>query len=373
MPTGRQGILALLPFIVNGALSMIVLRALRARGMDISVAYYQDGASGYTADAAEDFRAEDRLLTISPTDWAGAIKQLQREIVQRDVGLLLQIGSPWAYWQLPYVKERCPGLTLVDTLYNKVGHTLNHFLYENCFDGVIVESEDMRRFMLENTRRPKPNVHLVASGIDLKEFFPPEPGADALFTIGYVGRMSPEKNPIGFVELAEKLHRRMPNLRFRMFGEGPQAEQVRARIQASTARAVISYDGFVSHQRDAMACLHVLVVPSRLDGRPNVVMEANACGVPVIGAPVGGIPELIEPGRNGLVLSPAQPDEIAAAVKEWMCQADRYEELRASCRATAERCFDRKRMFDRYENVFSSFLTLAGDDHRGRQPGTADG
>jgi glycosyltransferase involved in cell wall biosynthesis len=102
-------------------------------------------------------------------------------------------------------------------------------------------------------------------------------------------------------------------------------------------------------------------------------MEANACGVPVIGAPVGGIPELIELGRNGLVLSPAQLDEIAAAVKEWMCQTGRYEALRASCRATAERCFDRKRMFDRYENVFCSFLTLAGDDHRGRQPGTADG
>jgi glycosyltransferase involved in cell wall biosynthesis len=354
--TGRQGILALLPFIVNGALSMVVLRALRARGMDISVAYYQEGAPGYTTDTADDFRAEGRLLTISTTDSAGVIERLQSEVVQRDVGLLLQIGSPWAYRQLPYVKERCPGLSLVDTLYNKVGHTLNHFLYENCFDGVIVESEDMRRFVLQNTRRTEPGVHLVESGIDLRGFSPAAPGTDGSFAIGYLGRMSPEKNPIGFVELAEKLHQRMPNLLFHMFGEGPQEEAVRARIQASAARSVISYAGFVPDPRHALARLHVLVVPSRVDGRPNVVMEANACGVPVIGAPVGGIPELIEPGRNGLVLDPSQLDEITDAIAEWMCQSTRYDALRANCRATAEKRFDCNRMFDRYESVLRNFL-----------------
>jgi glycosyltransferase involved in cell wall biosynthesis len=295
---------------------------------------------------------------ISSADWAGAIEQFEREIVQRDIGLLLQIGSPWAYRQLPYVRERCPGLSLVDILYNKVGHTLNHFLYENCFDGVIVESEDMRRFVLENTRRTEPGVHLVESGIDLRGFSPAAPGTDGPFAIGYLGRMSPEKNPIGFIELAEQLHRRMPDLRFRMFGEGPLAEAVRARIQVSAARAVISYAGFVANPSDALACLHVLVVPSHLDGRPTVVMEANACGVPVIGSPVGGIPELIEPGHNGLVLAPTQLDEIAGALAEWMCQSTRYDALRANCRAIAEKRFDCNRMFDRYENVLRNFLTI---------------
>lgn len=355
-----QGILALLPFLVNGALSMIVLRAMRDRGMDICVAYYQEGAPGYTTDRAEDFQAEGRLLTVSPIDWTGAIEQLRQQVNQRDIGLVLQIGSPWAYRQLPYVKERCPRLKLVDTLYNKVGHTLNHFLYESCFDGVIVESADMQRFMAENTRKPDAGVHLVESGIDLSAFAAVEKSFDVAgvqpFVVGYVGRMSPEKNPLGFVELAEQLHQRLPRLSFRMFGEGPQAEVVRARIDTGGAGAAISYEGFIEHPRDALAQLHVLVVPSRLDGRPNVVMEANACGVPVIGAPVGGIPELIEPGINGLVVGPDHHDEIAAALTSWMAAPDQYLALRASCRATAERRFDRNQMFDRYEAVFRSFL-----------------
>ncbi len=213
---------------------------MRARGGDISVAYYQDGCARlFQRHGGRLPRAEDRLLRIPPTDPVGAIDHLESEIVRRSIGLVLQIGSPWAYRQLPYVKERCPGLNLVDILYNKVGHTLNHFLYETCFDGVIVESEDMRRFVLDNTRKTEPVVHLVESGIDLDAFAPVAPGTDTPFTIGYFGRMSPEKNPIGFVELAEQLHLRLPDVRFRMSGEGPQADAVRARVQASVARTVI--------------------------------------------------------------------------------------------------------------------------------------
>jgi glycosyltransferase involved in cell wall biosynthesis len=335
---------------------MIVMRALRERGMDISVAYYyQKGDPGYTFDEADDFRAEGRLLSVSPTNWTHAIDQLHHEVVQRGIGLLLQIGSPWAYRQLPYLKERCQDLCLVDTLYNRHHNALNYFLYENTFDGVIVESEDMRRFILENTRKAEPAVHLVESGIDLDVLYPSCPAAGAPFTICYLGRMSQEKNPIGFVELAEQLHPRIPELRFRMFGEGPQAETVHARIKASAAQTMLRYCGYAP-LRESLASLHALVVPSRMDGRPNVVMEANACGVPVIGAPVGGIPELITPGRNGLLLKPAQLDEIAAAITGWMSQPALYNALRASCRATAEERFDRKRMFDRYENVFRSFL-----------------
>lgn len=358
--SNRQGILALLPFLVNGALSMMVLRVMRSRGMDICVGYYQEGAPGYTTDPAEDFQADGRLLKISASDWTGAIEQLHQQVIERDIGLLLQIGSPWAYRQLPYVKERCPRLKLVDTLYNKAGHTLNHFLYKSCFDGVIVESAEMQRLMVENTRKLDAGVHLVESGIDLSAFAPAERPFDAAgrqpFVVGYVGRMSPEKNPLGFVGLAERLHQRLPQLCFRMFGEGPQAETVRARIAGGSAAAAITYEGFVVHPRDALAQLDVLVVPSRLDGRPNVVMEANACGVPVIGAPVGGIPELIEPGRNGLVLAPGNYEEIAAALESWLAVPGLHATLRASCRTTAELRFDRNRMLDRYEAVFRSFL-----------------
>jgi glycosyltransferase involved in cell wall biosynthesis len=352
------GILALLPFLVTGALSLIVLRAMRERGLDITVAFHMRGGGGYTPDPAEDFAAAGRLIDLSDHQGPSGIEVLDGIVRKRRIGLLLQIGSPWAYRQLPYLKEAHPGLRLVDTLYNKIGHTRNHFLYEACLDGVIVESEDMRRYVLDCTAKPDPGVRLVESGIDLERFTPaaPPPRPPGGLVVGYIGRMSPEKNPLGFVDLAEALHLRLPGLSFLMFGEGGMAEEVRARISASPAAGAIRYEGFVDHPSTALAQLDVLVVPSRIDGRPNVVMEANACGVPVLGAPVGGIPELIEPGRNGFVLAPGERDRIAAVLAGWAADPAVLARVRTECRAVAETRFDRRRMLDAYEAVFREFL-----------------
>jgi glycosyltransferase involved in cell wall biosynthesis len=355
----RQGILVLLPFLAKGALSLSVMRAMRDRGLDVHVAFYIRGGGGYTPDPADDLTSEGRLIDMSTNQDATDVGKLNDIICQRHIGLVVQIGSPFAYHQLPYLKERQPGLRVIDVLYNRVGHTLNHFLYEACFDGVIVESLDMKSYMLTNTSNSAVVVHLVESGIDLTQFIPL---SDALqksgeFSVGYIGRMSPEKNPIGFIDLAERLHTTLPSLRFRMFGEGGMAEEVQARIAAGTAAAVIHFEGYVDRAISALSELNVLIVPSKLDGRPNIVMEANACGVPVIGAPVGGIPELIEPGRNGAVLAPTEYDHISTLLAGWVADPIAFGRLRASSRNCAEKRFDRRHMLDRYEAVFRSYVT----------------
>jgi glycosyltransferase involved in cell wall biosynthesis len=358
--TGTQGILALLPFLVTGALSLAVLRAMRDRGLDVCVGSYVPGGGGYTPDAADDLKSEDRLIDMSASHGPDGIDALVNIVRKRSIGVVLQIGSPWAYDQLPYLKERHPGLRVVDILYNKIGHTLNHFLYEACFDGVIVESQDMLQYVLDCTAKRDPRVRKVESGIDLERFTCPA-GKSCKgngLVVGYFGRMSPEKNPLGFVELAERLHGILPSLSFCMFGEGSMAEDVRARINAGSAAGAIRFGGYVDYPTTALAQMDVLVVPSKLDGRPMVVMEANAFGVPVIGAPVGGIPELIEPGCNGFVFAPEEHDKIAKILADWMEDAALFNRIIASCRATAETRFDRRRMLDDYEAVFREFLTL---------------
>ena len=100
--------------------------------------------------------------------------------------------------------------------------------------------------------------------------------------------------------------------------------------------------------------MDVLIVPSKVDGRPNVVMEANACGVPVLAAPVGGIPELIEDGVNGHLVTPSDHTEIEGIVRSWLQNSARFSKLRRSSRRKAERDFDRQRMLDRYAALFAN-------------------
>jgi glycosyltransferase involved in cell wall biosynthesis len=327
---------------------------MRGRGFDVTVAYYMSEAVGHTRDPAEDFEEVGRLLNMMDAPGTIGVCRLEQVIRDREISLLLQIGASGAYRQIPYLKERLPNLRTLDTLYNPVGHTVNHFLFEGGFDGVIVESVAMRDYVLANSTKPAPKVDVVLSGIALDEFTPsprqqttPDP-----FTVGYIGRMSPEKNPIGFVEIVERLHAEIPTLRFSIFGEGSMQKEVRARAGASPAAAAITFGGYAAHARDGLRSMDVLVVPSKLDGRPTVVMEANACGVPVIATPVGGVPELVEDGVNGYLVRLRDHARIAELVRGWIQHPETFVKLRHLSRAKAERDFDRRRMLDDYAKVF---------------------
>ncbi len=352
----RLNILALLPFLVKGALSLAVLRAMRERGHKVLVASYLDGGGGYTEDPCADFAAAGRLVDMTKSHGEEGIEVLNALVRQERVDLVLQIGSPWAYSQLPYLKEMNPRLPIVDTLYNSIGHTLNHFLIEACFDGVVVEGRQMRDYVVGASAKADTGVRIVESGIDLKRFVPSARHAGDGFVIGYIGRMSWEKNPMAFVDLAERLHARFPAASWRMFGQGPMTREVRGRVAASPIGEAIRFEGYLDHPTTGLAQIDVLIVPSKADGRPTVVMEANACGVPVIGAPVGAIPELIEEGRNGFVLSPNEHSRIGDLLAGWMADPAALDRLRATSRLVAEARFDQLKMFDAYEAAFQGFV-----------------
>jgi glycosyltransferase involved in cell wall biosynthesis len=328
---------------------------MRGRGFDITIAYYMSQVVGHTRDPGKDFAANGRLVDMTEAAGINGVDRLEMLVRERGTPLLLQIGAPHAYRQLPYLKERLPDLHVLDTLYNPIGHTVNHFLYERAFDGVIVESVAMRDYVLANTAKLAPRVHLVTSGIALDEFTPSprRRRAPGQLTLGYLGRMSPEKNPLGFVEIAERLHASIPTLRFCLFGEGVMEKEVRARVAASPAAAAIAFNGYAPNARDGLRAMDVLVVPSKLDGRPNAIMEANACGLPVMAAPVGGIPELIEDGVNGHLVRQGDHARFAALVRGWLDNPATFAMLRRSSRAKAEREFDRDRMLDDYAAVFA--------------------
>ncbi|RAS23141.1 glycosyltransferase [Paraburkholderia bryophila] len=355
----KPRILALLPFLVKGALSIIVLRSLRERGFDVTVAFCEDASEIYVADPLLDFAADGHLIDLTKVNRHLQFETLLQQIRNRDINLILQLGASDLYHNLPYWKEEIPSLRIVDTLYNEFGQTLNHFLYERCMDGVIVESDYMCKFVKQASLQAQPNVQIVHSGIDLTDFVP-KTGAnrcDKRLTVGYVGRMSVEKNPMGFVDLAERLFDSQPNVEFLLFGGGNQADAVRQRVEQSPAAARLSYKGFAKHTADALHELDILVVPSKFDGRPNVIMEANACGVPVIAAPVGGIPELIEEGRNGFLIGPTETDRVAHLLAGLLDEPSKLGVLKQASREIALSKFDRAHMFDAYESTLIVFAS----------------
>jgi glycosyltransferase involved in cell wall biosynthesis len=132
-----------------------------------------------------------------------------------------------------------------------------------------------------------------------------------------VGRLSAEKGQTGLVEALAEVRRRSIDVRLTFVGDGPERATLGEAVAATGMDAHVAFAG----RLDEMATLaairraDLLVLPSFMEGLPIVLMEAMACGVPVIAARVAGIPELVEHGVSGLLFTPGHWAELADGIE----------------------------------------------------------
>jgi glycosyltransferase involved in cell wall biosynthesis len=98
----------------------------------------------------------------------------------------------------------------------------------------------------------------------------------------------------------------------------------------------------------------ILVHPARIDNLPNVVMEAIACGTPVIGFPIGGVPDMVHPGQTGWLAPEVSLEALAHTINIALNEIDEGVNLRQSCRELAEAEYDLKTQAWRYLSLFQS-------------------
>ena len=140
---------------------------------------------------------------------------------------------------------------------------------------------------------------------------------DAPWTIGMVGRISPEKGQLEFVHMAALLRRELPGARFVLCG-APLFATDRYFEQVRKAARGLPVD-FLGWREDVASVydeLDLLVMPSKQEAMGRVIVEAFSAGVPVIAFPVGGIPEVIQDQETGFLAAPQTPDALAAKVRE---------------------------------------------------------
>lgn len=130
--------------------------------------------------------------------------------------------------------------------------------------------------------------------------------------LGFVGRLSLEKGPDVFLRTVETLHTEDPRVRGLVVGDGSMRRELEARAGAGR-RGTTIFVGHVDRVSDLYRAMDVLVISSRSEVFPNVLLEAVDQGVPVAAMPVGGIPWIAE-GMESVVVA-AEPEELAAAVE----------------------------------------------------------
>ena len=139
--------------------------------------------------------------------------------------------------------------------------------------------------------------------------------ADVARVVGSILRFSDEKRPELLIDMARCLHEHDPSLRFLFFGEGVLLEQMQAYVASFGLETIIRLPGLTSDVWSALAGMDVFVLTSRMEGLPNVLIEAQASGLPVVCTGVGGMPETFVDGETGFSVPTAAPEALAEAVR----------------------------------------------------------
>lgn len=153
--------------------------------------------------------------------------------------------------------------------------------------------------------------------------------------VGFIGRLDPVKRVPALIEAMTRL----TGAQLHVFGEGPDRPRIEATIARHRLGERVTLHGSIADPRAALSRIDVLVLPSQAEGFGLVLIEAMAAGVPVVGANVPGIRDVIERGRTGLSCGDGDPISIRCAVAEARNGMTRDRLIRAA-RAEVERRFD---------------------------------
>jgi len=195
-------------------------------------------------------------------------------------------------------------------------------------DGVITVSK-----ALENKVKklaPETATKTIYNGVNFNLF---TTSAEKLpeTSIIFIGNMIKTKGVYELIEAAQNLLTEGHEFNFHFIGNGPELNNINNIIKQSGLNKQIILHGTVNHDEvvGLLQKCHALVLPSYREGVPNVIMEAFACGVPVVATNVGGIAEVLNE-LNGVLLATHQSKDIAAGIVKCFKREWQAEEIRAS-------------------------------------------
>jgi glycosyltransferase involved in cell wall biosynthesis len=208
-------------------------------------------------------------------------------------------------------------------------------------------------------RVPARKITVIPNGLDL-DTIQPAAHRPRLRKVTIVANLRPEKGHDVLMDAAVMTLRRFPDATFDCVGHGSELSVLVARAKRLGLTRAFT---FLGHQDDVatrLAEADLFVLPSRSEAFPNSVLEAMAAGLPIVASGVGGILELIDSGRTGLLVPPGEPRPLADALCRLMEDPALAARLGDAARDEARAHYPFDRMVASFESLYLSELTRRG-------------
>jgi sugar transferase (PEP-CTERM/EpsH1 system associated) len=231
---------------------------------------------------------------------------------------------------------------------------------------VLSVSEAHRQRLADATGFPYQRIKPIPNGVDASLFFPRPTEKQRIrknlgleltpLYFGTVANLRPVKNHSLLLRVGSRLCQSHEQVRFVFAGDGPLKEQLVTLAEELGISAKVRFLGARSDIPEVLNALDIFVLPSLSEGMPNAVLEAMACGLPVVATRVGGIPELIEDGNTGLLVASEDERQLEAILGNLLrCKAKRHALGEKGRQRVLER-FRLERMVQEYQELYYSLV-----------------
>lgn len=229
---------------------------------------------------------------------------------------------------------------------------------------IVTTGEALRRDLITRLSLDAERVISIPTGIDLARFTPAHSKAEIRKELGldlhtqYIGIVATLRSWKGHLYLIEAMGViDTPHLHLLIVGDGPMADTLRAKIKALGLDETVSLVGQVDNPETWLQAMDVFCLPSYAnEGVPQALLQAMACGLPIITTPVGAIQEAVQDGVNALIVPPQNSAAIADALRRLVNDPLLSEQLGGQARTMVSAKFSKIEMLSAMERTFASAI-----------------
>lgn len=231
----------------------------------------------------------------------------------------------------------------------------------NLVDGLVVYS---KRLILEGKLARYQHKIIVTHRhfVNFNTFMMQKRINERTNVVGYIGRLSEEKGVLNFVKAIPLVLKEDGGIRFIICGAGALSSKIKKIVKCEGLDAHVELIRWIPHKDIPryLNQLKLIVLPSFTEGLPNILLEAMACGTPVLATSVGGIPDVVVEGKTGFLLKSTRPEHIAERIAVLLSNPNLLERVSERAYKFVREKFRYEKTLEIWRNVIKELGTSTG-------------
>ena len=231
-------------------------------------------------------------------------------------------------------------------------------------DRIIAVSERVKKFYVEEVGIPPGRITVLYNGVDLERF---DKKVNVMekrkelglplhsIIVGSVGRLHPQKNYFNFIKAISLIVKKFSRVHFLLVGGGPLKERLKRFSRTLGLEEKISFLGERKDIEEIYPVMDIFVLSSDREGFPITILEAMACGLPVVATRVGGVEEEVEEGKTAFLVPPANSEALAEAITKLISSPSLRKEMGKKGKERVK-LFRIEKMVERTEKLYRELL-----------------